>query len=265
MRIRKLNDLYPNPVQNGIFYAMSRNTDLKVLFGKLGIADDIDFHSIDLDYIYNHSGEKTLSVLATKYIEQFVFAEGFVVDPAGNRVTFYDAINSISNVMVLFVIKTRFFNKWEKLIDTLNEDYDFLSPYQMNVEESGNNISEHTIDESTSNNGKIISEDSSTNENTNKSSNYGYDSDTPSPADESEGTNNSSSSGTTTNTNTRTNTKTEDNKEMSSRTIKRSGNIGNKTAQELINEQRELLKYQILDSIYEDLDSVLTRSCYAME
>ena len=41
--------------------------------------------------------------------------------------------------------------------------------------------------------------------------------------------------------------------------------IGNKTAQELINEQRELLKYQILDSIYEDLDSVLTRSCYAME
>ena len=45
-------------------------------------------------------------------------------------------------------------------------------------------------------------------------------------------------------------------------TIRRSGNIGNKSQQQLIEEERELLQWQLFDVIFNDLDSVLTRSKY---
>lgn len=46
------------------------------------------------------------------------------------------------------------------------------------------------------------------------------------------------------------------------RDISRLGNIGNITQQELIERERELQKYIILDTIYDDLDRVFTRSKY---
>ena len=47
-----------------------------------------------------------------------------------------------------------------------------------------------------------------------------------------------------------------------SRDIVRQGNIGNITQQELIEREREIQMYQILDTIFNDLDRVLTRSKY---
>lgn len=43
------------------------------------------------------------------------------------------------------------------------------------------------------------------------------------------------------------------------------GNIGNHTIQELIKQEREKYMYQIFDTIYQDLDSVLVRKSYDIE
>ena len=44
-----------------------------------------------------------------------------------------------------------------------------------------------------------------------------------------------------------------------------SGNIGNHTIQELIKQERDKNMYQIFDTIYQDLDSVLVRKSYDIE
>lgn len=261
---RKLLDLYPRPAINGIFYFMSKSNKFTDLFTRLGMTSEQEIHSMDLDYVYNHSGLKTLSILMNNIISQYTIDDNsnYVTDPDGNRITFKQMVDSINTEMVNIIIYNKFYDKWSKLVDTLSYDYDALSPYQMEIEENGSatnvrNVSDSNSYENTADNTDTSNEDLQQNSNR-----YGFDSEDAVPTDVNTNKNTTTTTGNTTGKGSASRTSSEDNKELTGRNITRKGNIGNRSMQELIEQQRELLRYQIFDVIYEDLDSVLTRSRY---
>lgn len=259
---KKILDLYPRPFVNGIFYFMSKSNKFTELFSQLGMTTDEEIHSMDVDYILNHSGLKTLSILMDNIISQYVFTENYVLDPEGNRLTFKQAIESINTQVINIIIYNRFYTKWLNLVKTIKYDYDPLSPYKMDVEESGNDTSVKSTEDSNSYTNSSTDKGTTTSNEKKNESRNAFDSDSAVPTNSSEtDTTNGIDTTNIQNGNNSRNT-TEDTKRLTGRTISRVGNIGNHTMQELVDEQRQLLQYQIFDTIFEDLDSVLTRSRY---
>lgn len=282
MRIRKkkLLDFYNKPRQSGIFYSMSKVPAFSQLFNKLGLLEDSDFHSMDFDYMFNHSGLKTVSVM----LEQIIF--GYVVDgndeyaitPENKKVTWDYVLLQVDQDIIDTVIRTKFLDKWNNLADTLTYEFDPLNPFSMNVEEdtsgelssNAKNSNTRDITGSGSGNGtNDITTNGSGTDNTDESI-FGFNSTEPVGTNKNE--NSSSNSGTRNDTSSNSYSDTERSEYNSSeeysrnnsskRTTTRKGNIGNLSAQQLIEQQREMLRYQIFDTIYNDLDSVLTRSKY---
>lgn len=138
-----------------------------------------------------------------------------------------------------------------------------------------NDISEHSINPFNATG--YVNTDKDNNSSTNElsftdrkdtDSHTGSDTDTETFNDVS---NKNSESGKDTNSNT---TQQTDNKKVATsyerennfeQDINFAGNIGNHTLQELIKQEREKYMYQIFDTIYQDLDSVLVRKSYDIE
>lgn len=269
MKIPKtLLDLYPKPFINGIFFQMSKNTRFAELFSKLGLNDEIDFHSIDTDYIYNRSGLKALSILMRHIISQYIINDSYdyVIDTNGNRLTFKQLVDSISNDVVNIIINTKYYNKWSELITTLSYDYDALNPYNISVDEDTSSTEVTTTSGDGDFEQTVVSSDKVTNKNMQNISRFAFDSpdDESIPTDKTDESRTSDSSGTTKQGGKNTKKTDSDSTNMATRKITRKGNIGNHTLQELIEEQRNLLQYQIFDTIYQDLDEILTRSEYIL-
>lgn len=265
-RTKRLFDLYKTPRSNGIFYSMMADADLNALFTSLGLTKDDDYHAMDFDYMYNHSGLKTVSSL----IEELL--DAIVVDDDGERVfinpykqvTWDYVINTVDADLIRFVIKSRFLDKWNGLAETIKLKFDPLSPFRMETDETRN---EDLTSKDNSSNEYSDSSKNDTNASTTGSdtgSRWGFNSaeNVPTEKSASEG----SSSGTT-EAQSSGNSARSSTYERGTDTVRhnvRQGNIGNRSSQELIEEQRKMLLFQIFDIIYVDLDSVLTRSKYIL-
>lgn len=256
----RLNNLYPAPLVEGIFYEMSQNEELVAIFQSIGLTSEDDFHSIDIDYILNNSGEKPLSIVAEFYYRQYLMTRDgqYVVDLSGNKMTYLDAQHFMSQSLINNIIKLRFAKKWTDLIETVYASYNILTPYEMDVSESNNEVESETGSSSTSASSKSSTETESTNTNVKQVAGYNdsnfVDSEKDTVTDGGDSSSETSSSGSRSSERDRTN--------MATRTITRKGNIGNRSAAELLEQQRELVKFQVLQEIYNDLDSVLVRSMY---
>lgn len=260
MRKIRLIDLYPDPLFEGVFYEMSQISELANIFQSIGIESEDDYHSIDVDYILNNSGLKPLSMVAEHYFSQFITThEGkFVLDDEGNRMTYVEAAKFMSQTVIKNIILIRFRKKWTDLIDTVYAEYNILTPYEMTVSEDTNETEkeETTSTRSGSDNVDVTND----NDTTNTRKVAGYNSATFNDSEQdivddtftskTERSNEQSASGGRDRTN------------MATRNISRKGNIGNRSAAELLEQQRELVRYQVLQEIYNDLDSILTRSMY---
>lgn len=236
----KLLDIYKSPRTSGIFFHMSKNTILSELFARININTADDYTSMDMDYLYNRSGLKTPSVLL-----EYIF-KGFIVTDLGDKVILNDGrkvtwdyvLTLVDEELINNIIRLRFDEKWSKLIDTLEYQYNALTPFSMTVEET--QLNKRNIETDSEN----------SNENSSQDNIFAYNSNEASP---------SSSDSYKSSSNSKIASKnTDDNK----RNTTRSGNIGNKSSMQLIEEEREMLRYQVILTIYEDLDSVLTRSKY---
>lgn len=276
MTRKKLLDVYPKPLIQGIFTAMYGVDKFKELFANVDLTTEDDFHAMDMDYLLNHSGLKTVSVLLEYIISGYVIDDdseyATLVD--GRRVTWDYVMQVVDQDIIDTIIDKKFYTKWSKLIETINYDYDPLSPFEMNVEEtSTDNLSstgtdKNSRDITTSDKGNNSSSIENVDVGNDNMFKYGFNSTSSVPSDSKSTSNtfNSSNSNEYSNSQTASNA-FNSNQEYTrdstgSRTTTRTGNIGNITKQALINEQRELLKYQLFDTIYQDLDSVLTRSKY---
>lgn len=266
MKLHRLIDLYKQPRNSGIFFSMSKNQQLNSIFSELGYSNDNDYHSMDFEYIYNHSGLKTVSVMIEQLLSGYIVDdnEDYVILSDGKRVSWDYIMNKVDEDIINFIIVQRFADKWTKLIATVKSEFDILSPYNMSYERDTN---DKLSSKNNATNSKTINntvEDKSINEGSSDDSIYGFNSSSPVPSDSNvdkqtidrDIKEDTISNGTDENIYSRDNTlKT---------TIIRKGNIGNKSNQQLIEEQRKMLEWQLYNVIFNDLDSVLTRSKYIL-
>lgn len=271
------------------------------LFGEMGLTQE-DLSTLDFDYNCR-SGRKVASGFTILGMKQLDFPQKFSS-----------------------IISAKYKRKWKGLYDSMNLEYDPLSPYSMEVKDEltlektveGSGSTQHTSENERTVNGTnkvdgtkssntskdltvtdqketTTSTNSSTNRDTSKDESvYGFNSDTAVPNSKTEevvdeGVQSSGSSDEATSrsedetatetvtddtTTTINNTDTQNGSasvedvsrgsesEDSLRTITRKGNIGNQTYQEIIKQQRDLVMFNIIEVMYDDIDSVLTRSRY---
>lgn len=275
-----LLSFYKYPRKNGIFYSMSKVPEFKNLFNRLDIIDDNDFHSMDFDYIYNHSGIKSISVMLQQIISGYVVDDDgdFALSIEGKRVTWDYVMQQVDQDIINNIIKFKYLKKWSGLVDSLNYSYDPLSPFSMSISEDidnklsskSENSNTRNIDSSGSGNNSNKSDSTENGKVKNSDAVYGFNSTNPVDTDASSETNdvtikNSNSGSNSYSDNEKSSYKSNDSYSRDSnikRSTKRSGNIGNLSSQQLIEQQRKLLMYQIFDTIYDDLDEILTRSKY---
>lgn len=264
MKLYRLIDFYKTPRTYGIFYAMSQNEKFSELFSSLGYSEPNDYHSMDIEYIYNHSGLKTVSTLLEQFLKGYIIDDNgdYVIMNDGKKVTWEYVINLVDQDIINFILSQKFYNKWLELIKTLQTQFDALLPYSMTYERDTDDTlsSTNKNDSSYTNNGSSTDNSDSSGENNN--SIYGFNSVSSVPTDENSNKRNIKRDITNTDNGVGSNSTEYSRTNNLHSVITRKGNIGNKSSQELIEEQRKMLQWQLYDVIFNDLDSVLTRSKY---
>lgn len=161
------------------------------------------------------------------------------------------------------IVYQKYYNKWSKIWDTFQLNYDSIRPYDMTIsdkdsEKQGGTTKTDTENKSqgTDNNTSKVIDD------TTDTSIYGFNSTSAVPSDKSVNKNTSTEENISENKTNREDIVTHGRTLDTERNITRKGNIGNITQQELIRQERELQEYIIWETIFNDLDRVFTRSKY---
>lgn len=262
MRIkkRKLIDFYFNPRENGIIFSMFQDSAFSNLLNSIGISTEQDAHSIDMDYIFNESGLKTCSLLLHNFIE------GLVLDEDDNKVVLRNkqfvswdyVVTTVDQDIINSIIKIRYLKKWNTLLQTVLAEYDPLKPFKVVITDG----TIRGLDSTRKNDSKVDSSGASSDSgsSTRKDGIYGFNSDSASDSDTSTSTvtNNTTTEGTS----NRDSTETYGSTENTNRNILREGNIGNRSAAQLLEEQREYARFILIEEIYRDLDEILTSPKY---
>ena len=218
-KMKKLIEVITTPTES-IFYAL-QNFDIPWKEDNINV-------ELDMNYLFNRSGNKILSPLAD-----------FFVDRDTGK------IDNLSIVSLANVIYTKYGNKWLKEYATLSLQYNPINNYDM-VEQMTNDITTHQF-------GHTNTRTDNTNE-TNETEKAGFNSSTYSPVDK---VSIKGNAGTIADVETGTNTDTRNYR------LTRSGNIGVTTSQQMIESERKLWLWNFFDDIvYPDIDRVLTINMY---
>lgn len=206
---------------------------------------------IFIEYVVK-SSNKALSTLVKSYIYR-------------DEIQLFDNYYILSNNAIrtiCLIIESRYFDKWTKLYNTLNLEYNPIKPYSMTVEEQGTESMNTKSTISTETQDSVTSTEDTNSSGVNDYNKYGFNSETSVPTDKDNIINDVTSENSSSSTGSRSTDSTYDRTKPYEKSITRDGNIGNITQQELIEKERELLQYQIIDTIFRDIDGVITRSKY---
>lgn len=196
-----------------------------------GIITDGNYADIDLEYFLGTSGDKFISPLLEKLME----------DLNGD---IYDVSKQIEKI-----IFRRFGDKWKRLHDALVQEYNPLENYSMEeirtpdltTDETSNTKTDITVDKDSE-----------------VSNSYkGFNATDPSLVSKSEGDETTTTTGAK--ADNEVSKKTE---ETGSETTTRSGNIGVTTSQQMLESEFKVRQYDFYRQIYSDVDSVLCLSIY---
>ena len=210
-------------------------------FNMLTWLQNEDKNSLWINYLYNHSGNKEESCLLSNYV--------FVNDNS------LDILNNI--------IKNIYLDKWNKLYNVLNSEYNPIENYNRVENTTINNTGNETTNENI-NNSEVLTgghTNNNTNENTHKISAFND----VNFSNDSNDVNNSTDVFTyndETKTNTGTNISSKNNTGTNETHSTISGNIGVTTTQQMIVREIELRKYNLVNEFYSDLDNLLTIGIY---
>lgn len=229
------------------------------LFSSTPWGSAMDSVSLNIDYFGNHSGAKFTS-------------------PLLNQLLIDDTLTTDARAILAKIIEKKFKTNWERLwltnsVDyTPESNYDYTETRTASTSSSENqSIKDEGSQKSTSTETKNLTDSTShgkTQDTT--TARYVFNSESEEPVDHTT----NSEGGTTTETNTGTDAVEEtgsntnerslsgSGSETESETIKRSGNIGVTSNQQLITEERELWMWSYFEQIYSDIDKVLTIPFY---
>lgn len=219
MKLLKLITVIDDPLES-IFYALqSHDVPWKT--------DNINTE-LDLDYLYNHSGNKITSNLVD-----------FFIDSNTGK------IESLSMEMLANIIYTKYGLKWAKEYATLSAEYDPISNYDM-TERMTNDITTHQFGHSntrTDNKNETV-----------ETQRAGFNSPTYSPVDK---VTSQGNAGTISDVESGSNTDTRN------YLLTRTGNVGVTTSQQMLESERKLWMWDFFDSVvFPDIDKVLTIQTY---
>lgn len=223
----KLNDLFSGVSDDGIFSYLSR------LPTKPPWDESSQF--LDLQYHKNHSGGKIISPLVDTLL-------------IGGVLTSEDKMILASTVYGIYG------KNWVRLWNAITADYNPISNYDMTetFEETGNN-SENGSKTSSLTHGEKITTNGDTTQST-----FGFNSGNAVPADTATGSQTEVHSGDDGTSETDSKTGNHD----VSHTLKRSGNIGVTTSQQMLESEYELRKRNFFEQVFKDIDKVLVIDTY---
>ena len=238
--IEQLSGIYFG--EDGIFYQINEYGDEYVKAIISPLLPDIDF-----EYSFNHSQHKALSRLINGIISRNRIKNKYVSYPLSP-----DDWKTVVNV-----INYRFGGengKWNKLFKTISAQYDAVKPYTMDFTEN------RTGDSTNNSTGSSNSTDTETRNLDKNESLYkrGFNN---TGAQVSENTQ-TTDEGTVGNEIESSATQTDKQNFSQERTYNQSGNIGNKSPMELLDEERRFAAWQLLDVIMDDVDSVIAAYYY---
>ena len=270
MRTTKLIDAFGDVLTDGGLFSVLNTLNVPW-------KNDVPANTLDLEYFYNISGQKSISPLLRRFLN------GATTITSAQKTT-------LANVLYDMYIK-----QWNKEYATLNLEYNPISNYDMTETEVVENIREseghNTGTQATAHTGTSTDQHGGTQTNagtstvsggsTSNTQNdvYGFNSSQGSPNEETDTTNSTSS--TVTDSTTRTDnltdtrtdnltdtrtdnlTNTENASENIERTLTRSGNIGITTSQQMATAERELWLWNFFfEIVFPDIDEILTLAIY---
>lgn len=253
VEITKISDLYPTPFVQNVFTDMKTDTELNNILSVIFKSDD-EWTATGIEYIYNKSYSKRLSPLLEALLSGYVIDSDYkYVYDMDKKITWGEFTERFNRKILNDVIRVRYRVKWAKLINVLETlKYEVLSPFHTDLED---NITQDFLGSDTINS---TDNHSTTEDNSVFPFNVNFEKD--------ENGNDVQQKPVPTSTNSESlNYTDKSNYERNgahTRKASRSGNIGNMTNQQLIEEEINLRKNQIIDIIFDDLDSILTRNFY---
>lgn len=244
----KLIDVYTDGLNgNGIF------SDLQTL----SVPWESESIDTELDIMYySQYGEKTCSPLVTK------------------RLNTSGALTNAARLSIASAINTLFGYQWSKLYDTLSTQYNPIENYRMTETETidahveGGNTDTGTISRDASNSRTDTGTVTTDKDDVISNDVYGFNSDSAVSSDGSTISNDVTETHNLTfgdsvdETETRNLAATSETDTDSERTLTRYGNIGVTTSQQLLQSERDLWMWNFFQSVFDDINSVLTLPVY---
>lgn len=226
-----LNDVYPEWITKGIFSYLNA---LEVPW-----KSDISGNQLDIIYHGSRSGHKIIGSLIENYLENNTVSDD-------NKIIIAQAIFSI------------YIKNWNALYKTLSLEYNPIENYSMteieNVQDSHKGTTESDATDTDTNTETTIVNDTANNQL------WGFNSTDSVNSDKQVGDTTRNVDGTRNATHKNTDTETKD--ITSDRTLKRSGNIGVTTSQQMIESERQLWLWNFFESVFSDIDKILVLKIY---
>lgn len=232
MEALTLNSVYPEWVTKGIFSYLNA---LEVPW-----KNDVSGNQLDIIYHGSRSGNKIIGSLIENYL---------------------DNNNTVSNdnkIIIAQAIYTIYIKNWNALYKTLSLEYNPIENYSMTETENVQDTHKGTL-ESNGNNTNTYTETAIGNDTSNNQL-WGFNSTDSVNSDKQTGDTTRDVDSTMDSTHKNTDRETKD--ITSDRTLKRSGNIGVTTSQQMIESERQLWLWNFFESVFSDIDKILVLKIY---
>lgn len=226
-----LNSVYPEWVTKGIFSYLNA---LEVPW-----KNDVSANQLDIIYHGSRSGNKIIGSLIENYLDN-------------------NTVSDDNKIIIAQAIYTIYIKNWNALYKTLSLEYNPIENYSMTETENVQDTHKGTL-ESNGNNTNTYTETTLVNDTSNNQL-WGFNSTDSVNSDKQTGDTTRDVESTMDSTHKNTDRETKD--ITSDRTLKRSGNIGVTTSQQMIESERQLWLWNFFESVFSDIDKILVLKIY---
>lgn len=231
METLTLNSVYSEWMTKGIF------SYLNVL--EVPWKNDVSGNQLDIIYHGSRSGNKIIGSLIENYLDN-------------------NTVSDDNKIIIAQAIYTIYIKNWNALYKTLSLEYNPIENYSMTETENVQDTHKGTL-ESNGNNTNTYTETTLVNDTSNNQL-WGFNSTDSVNSDKQTGDTTRDVESTIDNTHKNTDRETKD--ITSDRTLKRSGNIGVTTSQQMIESERQLWLWNFFESVFSDIDKILVLKIY---
>lgn len=231
METLTLNSVYPEWITKGIFSYLNA---LEVPW-----KNDVSGNQLDIIYHGSRSGDKIIGSLIENYLDN-------------------NTVSDDNKIIIAQAIYTIYIKNWNALYKTLSLEYNPIENYSMTETENVQDTHKGTL-ESNGNNTNTYTETTLVNDTSNNQL-WGFNSTDSVNSDKQTGDTTRDVESTMDSTHKNTDRETKD--ITSDRTLKRSGNIGVTTSQQMIESERQLWLWNFFESVFSDIDKILVLKIY---